>query len=93
MQAFAYMAYLMLDLFICLDLILIIRNPFGSKENRVTKYLIISYSFALFNAAVFIKTNAIGSIFQLCVEIVYLIVAIFSIFFCFYRLYYSGLSK
>ena len=87
------MNYLMLDTFLCFDLISIIRNPFGSKEKRVSKYIIISLSMGLINAAIFMKTNALGSIFQVSVMAFYLVVSGWSIIFCAYRLYYSGLSK
>lgn len=87
------MNYLMMDIFICFDLISIIRNPFGSKEKRVTKYIIISLVMGLINSVIFMKTNALGSIFQVSVMAVYLMVSSWSILFCAYRLYYSGLSK
>ena len=57
------MNYLMLDLFLCVDLIKIIKNPFGSKENRVSRYIVYSLLIGLVNAVIFMKTNALGSIF------------------------------
>ena len=87
------MNYLMLDMFLCFDLISIIRNPFGSKEKRVSKYVIISLFMGLVNAIIFMKTNALGSIFLVCVMGFYLIISSLSVLFCAYRLYYSGLSK
>jgi len=87
------MNYLMLDLFLCFDLISIIKNPFGSKEKRVSKYVIISLCMGLVNAIIFVKTNALGSIFLVSVMGSYLIISSWSILFCAYRLYYSGLSK
>lgn len=83
----------MLNFFLCVDLIKIIRNPFGSKENRVTKYLIYSIVIGLLNAGTFLKTNSGGSIFQLLIMVIYLLAAIWSLIFCTYRLFYSGLSK
>ena len=87
------MNYLMLDLFLCLDLIKIIKNPFGSKEKRVSRYLIYSLLIGLFNAVIFMKTNALGSIFQVTVMAIYIIAAVWSIVFCVIRLINSGLSK
>lgn len=87
------MNYLMLDLFLCFDLISIIRNPFGSKERRVSLYVVISLLVGLVNAIIFMKTNALGSIFLVSVMGCYLIVSTWSVLFCAYRLYYSGLSK
>ena len=87
------MNYLMLDTFLCFDLISIIRNPFGSKEKRVSKYVIISLFMGLVNAIIFMQTNALGSIFLVSVMGFYLIISSWSVLFCAYRLYYSGLSK
>ena len=39
---------LMLNIFLCLDLILVISNPFSSSESRLNYYLIFSFIPALF---------------------------------------------
>lgn len=83
----------MLAFFLCVDLIKIIRNPFASKEKRITKYLIYSIVIGFINAGIFINTNAGGSIFLLLIMLIYLLAAIWSLIFCTYRLFYSGLSK
>ena len=62
-QGFSYMSYLMLNLFLCVDLVLIIRNPFGSKERRVKFYYITSYSVGFFTAILFLTTDAAASFF------------------------------
>ena len=87
------MSYLMLNLFLCVDLVLIIRNPFGSKEKRVKFYYISSYSVGLFTAMLFVYSNVAASFFQLLVMFVYLVVAFTSIFFCIRRLKSTGLSN
>ena len=92
-QGFSYMSYLMLNLFLCVDLVLIIRNPFGSKERRVKFYYITSYSVGFFTAILFLTTDAAASFFQLLIMFIYLALAVLSIFFCIRRLKSTGLSN
>jgi uncharacterized membrane protein YhaH (DUF805 family) len=87
------MTYLMLNMFICLDLVLIIRNPFGSKDKRIKFYYLASYSMGIISALLFGSTDAIGSFFQVIVMFTYLGAAVASIFFCFRRLRSTGLSN
>ena len=92
LQGFSYMSYLMLNIFLCVDLVLIIRNPFGSKEKRVKFYFITSHLVAIFAAILFLTTDAAASIFQLIMMFVYLFGAAMSIVYCFRRLRSTGLS-
>jgi len=83
----------MLNLFLCIDLVLVIRNPFGSKEKRVKFYYFVSYSTGFLISLLFVTTDAVGSFFQLVVMFAYLITAFLSIFFCLKRLNSTALSK
>ena len=74
-------------------MISVIKDPFASKEKRVTRYIIISLFLGSVNGLLFMTTNEGGSIFFALVMSIYCIVAAWSIIFCSYRLYYSGLSK
>jgi len=87
------MNYLVLNICLCYDLISVIKDPFASKEKRVTRYIIISLFLGSVNGILFMNTNEGGSIFFAVVMSIYCIVAAWSIIFCAYRLYYSGLSK
>lgn len=62
-QGFSYGTYLMFNLCLCVDLVLLIRNPFGSKQNRLRAYNIISYSFGTINAFLFLTTATLSSVF------------------------------
>lgn len=63
LQGFSYGTYLMFNLCLCVDLVLLIRNPFGSKQNRLRAYNIISYSFGTINALLFLTTADVSSVF------------------------------
>ncbi len=90
---FSYTAYLMLNMFLLLDLVLVIRNPFGSKEKRVKLYYAVSYLVSFGMALFFTYTNVISAILQLILSFTYLIAAIVSIIFCFMRLKSTALSQ
>ena len=80
-------------MFLCLDLVLVIRNPFGSKEKRANFYYIVSYLVSFGMALFFTYTVTISAYLQLCLMFAYLIAALSSIIFCFVRLKSTGLSQ
>jgi len=51
----------MLNMFLCLDLVLVIRNPFGSKVKRTKFYYLISYLTSFFMALLFGLTDSAAS--------------------------------
>lgn len=92
------MAYLLLNIFLCLDITLMIKGPFGSKEKRVKLY----YTFTIIASILFgfvvmfdIKTSHtrnISATIMLAVILLYIGISIYSGLFCLIRLRNSGLS-
>lgn len=87
------MNYLLLNICLCLDLILVIRAPFKSKDKRVNIYYAICFLFSLGYALFFEYTSFASSLYQLIVICSYFIIAPISIVYCTIRLNRSGLSK
>ena len=79
-------------MFLCLDLVLVIRNPFGSKVKRAKFYYLISYSISAIMALLFGLTDSVASYIQLILMFTYLFIAISSILYCVRRLSSTGLS-
>lgn len=91
-QGFSYTAYLMLNMFICLDLFLVIRNPFGSKTKRMEFYYLVSYSVSFIMALFFAYFDTAASYMQVILMFTYILAAFSSLIFCFRRLNSTGLS-
>lgn len=87
------MNYLLLNICLCLDLILVIRAPFKSKEKRVNFYYTASFILSLAYAMFFEYTSFASATYQLLVIFSYFIIAPSSIVYCIIRLNRSGLSK
>ena len=94
----SYMAYLLLNIILCIDITLMIKGPFGSKEKRIKLY----YTFTMIASVLFgvvvifdIKTsNArnFSATIMFAVILVYIGISIYSGLFCLIRLRNSGLS-
>jgi len=87
------MNYLLLNICLCLDLILVIRAPFKSKDKRLSIYYGISFMLSLGYAIFFEYTTFASSTYELIVIFSYFIIAPSSIVYCIIRLNRSGLSK
>jgi len=79
-------------MFLCLDLVLVIRDPFGSKVRRTNIYYSVSYLISAIMAFLFAMTNSVASYIQLILMFTYLGLSLSSILYCVSRLSSTGLS-
>jgi len=93
------MAYLLLNIFLCLDITFMIKGPFGSKEKRVKFYYTFTIITSILHGAlVYIdihsrKIRNTSATVMLVVTLIYIGVSVYSGVFCLFRLLKSGLSK
>jgi|LauGreDrversion4_2_1035121.scaffolds.fasta_scaffold469630_1 hypothetical protein len=92
------MAYLLLNIFLCLDITFMIKGPFGSKEKR-TKFYYAFTTIAMITHGVLIYTDITDNSFRptsaratFVVTLIYVGVSVYSGIFCLLRLLKSGLS-
>ena len=90
---------LSLNVCLCMDLILMIRDPFKSKEARVPMYLFVSFTFSLGCAVTmcFYSTNdvafKISSFLVFCLLCLYIFMLLASIFYPYRKLSGPSFSK
>jgi hypothetical protein len=80
---------------ICTDLVLMIKHPFASKQKRIIRYYIYSYSFGILAALETLYYSDRGTFlgfFQTLSFIVFMIMGAFSSIFAFSRLCKPGVS-
>lgn len=91
-QGALYTIYVMLNVFFCLDLQLILKQPFQQKAKLMHYYLAISAIVGFTGGCVYYYDVESFAVFSMSILMIYVIVMIWTSIYCIVRIPNSGLT-